>query len=255
MKITQLTFMFYQLPELLKFPKLIHGFSVKEAGNMSFRWDKVGEVKENRQKFFNLLNITSTRVVTAELEHQDTVIRVSDKDAGLGVLDNNYQLKADGLITNEPGLFLFHVVADCLSLLFYDPQNQAIGLAHAGWRNAAKVITAMVHKMDKEFTSNIPKLTVALGPAIHNCCYAYPKHETGDLPEWKDYLTPDTQGLIHIDLIKFAVDQLRVASISDKNIIISPECTAHSDKFFSHYRSQRHHIPEARFTAIIGLKA
>lgn len=244
----------YQLPELLKFPELIHNFSTREAGNMSFRWGHAEEVRLNRTAFLRQLGINPAQVVTVELEHKDTIIRVSSQDAGFGVLDNDYKIKADGLITNEPSLFLFHVVADCLSLLFYDPQNQAVGLAHVGWRNLAKVITATVQKLNKEFTSDPTKLIVALGPAIHNCCYAYPEHETNNLPEWKNYLKSDTQGLTHIDLIKFAADHLTTVGIDAKNIIIDQKCTAHSDKFFSHYRSQKQGESEGRLAVVIGIK-
>ncbi|MBI5465781.1 MAG: laccase domain-containing protein, partial [Candidatus Kerfeldbacteria bacterium] len=213
------------------------------------------EVRQNRQKFFKQLNVAPARVVTAELEHQDTIIRVSSKDAGSGVLDNDYQLKADGLITNEPNLYLLHVVADCLSLPYYDPQHKAVGLAHIGWRNASSGLAKkIIKRMAEEFGTNPASLIVGLGPAIHSCCYAYPKHATQQLLDWQPYLKTEDSGLTHIDLVGFVLDQLKTTGVPTANIKVSSECTAHSPQFFSHYRSQRRNKPEGRLATLIGLK-
>ena len=248
--------MLYQIPELLKFPKITHGFSVKEAGNMSFRWGKVDEIRKNRQTFFEQLGVTPTQVVSAELEHGDNIVRVGKKDAGHGVLDSNYQLKADGLITNEPNLYLLHVVADCLSLLCYDQKHKAVGLAHIGWRNASSGLAPKtIKRMAEEFGTNPASLVVGVGPAIHPCCYAYQKHATQQLLDWQPYLKTDGSDLTHIDLVGLVLDQLKTTGVPVASIKASPECTAHTNKFFSHYRSQRQSEPEGRFASLIGLKS
>ncbi len=59
---------------------------------------------------------------------------------------------------------------------------------------------------------------------------------------------------IHVNIVGLNVYQLTTAGVRDENIFVSQHCTAHSDKFYSHYRDVKDKKPEARFAAVIGLK-
>src|SRR6266705_260731 len=61
--------------------------------------------------------------------------------------------KADALITKQRGVTLALSFADCTPLLFYDPVERAIGLAHGGWRGTARgialaTVEAMASSLD-----------------------------------------------------------------------------------------------------------
>ncbi|MFH1111960.1 MAG: polyphenol oxidase family protein [Patescibacteria group bacterium] len=246
--------MAYQLEDLKQYPNLMHGFSTREAGNMSFKWGEEKEVVVNRKKFLEELKLEPSKGVTAELVHSDTILRVGKKQAGQGILKPP-TLKADGLITNEPEIYLWHTVADCLSLLFYDPTNKAIGLIHAGWKNTTENIAKkMVEKFIAEFHTKPEKLVVGFGPAINRCCYAYTNPQTAQIPAWQPFLSRGKDNLIHINLVGFNLYQLSETGVEHENIFISEFCTAHSGKFFSHYQDVKDNQPEARFAALIGLK-
>ncbi len=243
----------YHLPELLDYP-ITHAFSTKEDGNMSFKWGEEKIVKQNRANFFTELKINPLFCVTSELIHGDKIIRVTKKDAGHGVLNNDYQIQADGLITNELGLNLFQVVADCLPILFYDPANKAIGLAHAGWRGtsqniAGKTIAALVH----EFKTKPADLIVGLGPSIHKCCFSYPEAKQESMPDWQPFINKQVDKQTHVNNVGYNLWQLTSAGVEQENIFMSEFCTAHSGKFFSHYVDIKNKTPETRFVALIGL--
>ena len=248
--------MLYQLPQLRALPHLVHGFSTRKAGNMSFRWGKADEVHRNRERFCKSLNINPHQVATAELEHADRIVRVTMADAGYGILGDDYKLKADALITDEPNLALFHMVADCASLLYYDLAHHAIGLAHAGWHGTTETInTKIVQRMNELFGTDPANLTVGIGPAILSCCYAYPEPKQKTLAAWATYLTDDTQGLTHIDNVGYIVDQLKAAGVKAEHIYPSQICTAHDERFFSHYRDKKAGLPDqGRFAALISLR-
>lgn len=246
--------MFYQIPQLKDYPGLHHAFSTADDGNMSFKWGTTEEVRSNRQKFLTGLNINPSQVVSAELTHSDQIIKVTAADAGWSVLQDNGQLKGDSLITNKPGLYLWHVVADCLSVMLYDSTHQAVALVHVGRKNANSQIIGKTIKAMSEFYNTKPNdLVAGIGPSIHNCCYAYSQVEqTTDLA-WQNFLT-SKNGSIHIDLVGFTAQQLLNSGVANNKLHISPDCTGHSDKFFSHYRAKQDGGPEKRFAAIIGLK-
>ncbi|MFA4818746.1 MAG: polyphenol oxidase family protein [Patescibacteria group bacterium] len=245
--------MLYQISELTRYNKLFHAFSTATDGNMSFKWGQASEVRQNRQKFLSDLNIHPSRVVSAELAHSDKIIKVTAADAGCGVLQDNYQLKSDCLITNELGLYLWHIVADCLSVMLYDSMNQAAALVHVGRKNANLQIISKTIKAMTEFYNTKPSdLVAGIGPAIKSCCYAYNEIEQIGNPTWQNFLT-SKNNLIHIDLVGFAAQQLLASGVTKNKLHISPDCTAHSDKFFSHYRAKQTNLPEKRFAAVIGL--
>jgi copper oxidase (laccase) domain-containing protein len=80
--------------------------------------------------------------------------------------------QADGLVTGEPGIYLFMRFADCVPLLCFDPVSRAVGLTHAGWRGLLKnaagaTVEAMVNRLGCR-PENIISL---IGPSIGPCCY------------------------------------------------------------------------------------
>ena len=80
--------------------------------------------------------------------------------------------KADGVVTDVPGLPITQRYADCTPVLVYDPRRHAVGVAHAGWRGTVAGVTpALVQAMASHFGSDPADLVAAVGPAIGPCCY------------------------------------------------------------------------------------
>ena len=78
----------------------------------------------------------------------------------------------DGLVTNEPGVPLYTSYADCVPLLFYDPEQKVIAMAHSGWRGtAARIGAKMIHLMEEEYGSQAENIIAAIGPSICRACY------------------------------------------------------------------------------------
>jgi len=47
----------------------------------------------------------------------------------------------DAMVTDQPGLLLAILTADCAPVLFADPEAGVVGAAHAGWRGALAGVT------------------------------------------------------------------------------------------------------------------
>jgi YfiH family protein len=73
----------------------------------------------------------------------------------------------DAIVSNEPGLALAVMVADCVPILLCDPAHGAAAAIHAGWRGTcARVAPAAVDAMQREFGTDPAALIAAIGPSV-----------------------------------------------------------------------------------------
>jgi YfiH family protein len=140
---------------------------------------------------------------------------------------------ADGFITNEKNLPIAIRTADCVPVFIYDPDGQAIGLAHAGWKGTRKTIAAKtVQKMREAYGSRPGHLKIVLGPSIHSCCYRVGA-------EFRDFFpshVAERSGHWYADMLQANRDQLLQAGVSPENILESGICTCCHANYFSFRR-------------------
>ncbi|KKR30445.1 MAG: hypothetical protein UT61_C0006G0001 [Candidatus Woesebacteria bacterium GW2011_GWA1_39_8] len=126
----------YQIPELLKFPKLFHAFSTKDDGDLSANFDLESKTVQRRGKFLGKLKLKLDDCIKMQVAHDDEIVEANEELKGISLRDWKKSVNVDGLVTNRNGIFLFLLIADCLPIIFYDPLNKAVGLIHAGWKGA-----------------------------------------------------------------------------------------------------------------------
>lgn len=105
-------------------------------------------------------------------KHTDN-IRVVTKDvAGEGVVRYEIEGYYDGAITNEKGIILCTIEADCTPVYILDPVKKAIAMIHSGWRGAVKKIAIKaIEKMTECYGTEKNDVLVYLGPSICQKCY------------------------------------------------------------------------------------
>lgn len=147
----------------------------------------------------------------------------------------------DALVSNQPGLALAVMVADCVPVLIADPVAGAAAAVHAGWRGTcARVVTAAVETMQREFGTNPSDLVAAIGPSVGPDDYevgesvveAFEKagHDEHDLDRWflRSYVKP------HLDLWRANGDQLLASGVTADHLYLCRLSTvAHPDVFDS----------------------
>ncbi len=107
-------------------------------------------------------------LVTVRQFHSNLLLRATPADAA-----REPPRRADGLITNEPGLLLAIMVADCVPVLVADRKRRVVAAFHAGWRGTVKrIVETGIGRMRLEFGSRPEDLVAAIGPGIGPCCYA-----------------------------------------------------------------------------------
>jgi YfiH family protein len=250
----------YRVRAFEVYPQLVHGIFTRKGGvsagpfhslNLSTAVkDHAGAVEQNIQSACQALGIQSNQTVACHLVHGADVLTV-DRSNRRPLMD-----KADGLITAEPGVYLFLRFGDCTPLLFFDPVRQVVGLTHAGWRGTMQNAAGATVKAMRERLGCRPQNIIAvIGPAIGPCCY-----EVG--PEVMAAATEafeGTEGLFsrhdapaqraYFDM--WSANRRQLAEAGVGQIIETDLCTAcRTDEFFSH-RAEKG--VTGRFGVIIGL--
>ena len=217
-----------------------------------------------------------TPIVTLRQFHSNLVI-VANK----GDVDRELPLKADGVITTEPGILIAIQTADCIPVLVADRKRRVVAGFHAGWRGTVKRIVELgVGRMRVEFGSLPENLIAAIGPGVGQCCYAVGEEVQSEFesqfsyarelfrevfdsdPVRKKYpmlfLTQRAPGHsqigpeIHLDLIEANRRQLLDAGLKASAISVTGGCTScHTDLFFSHRASRGH---AGRMMSVIGIR-
>ena len=155
---------------------LVHAISTRQGGVSEGQFaslnlgrvvgDDADNVETNYQRLADALDVPRAGMTTTWQVHSDRIVRATRENAG-GMID-----KADGVVTDVPGLPITQRYADCTPVLIYDPRVHAAGVAHAGWRGTVAGVTpALVQAMVEQFGSDPADLVAAVGPAIGPCCY------------------------------------------------------------------------------------
>jgi hypothetical protein len=121
--------------------------------------DDIDSVRENRHRMYGAMNVS--RALTSWLIHSNRVRVVSNADLGQD------DVHADAMVTNTRGLALTLRFADCVPVIFHDPQREVIGVAHAGWQGIVNgVLPATVQTMRDAFGCDLRDIVACIGPSI-----------------------------------------------------------------------------------------
>ncbi len=202
--------------------------------------DEAAAVAANRRLLYAAVGAVEGDVVTCHQVHSTNVMSVGDGARGRGAVSaTNMIPNTDALITDRPDLFLFLRFADCVPIVFCDPQHGAVGLAHAGWKGTVgDIVGVTIAAMTRAFGSRPEAMLAAVGPAVGACHYTVQDDVATQvrtkLPFWKDILTSKDDGF-GLDLPEANRRLLLAAGVPEASVEMSGLCTAcHTDDFYSH---------------------
>jgi hypothetical protein len=182
--------------------------------------DEPGRVDENRRRLLAEVGGDAARLTLNRQVHSADVRRAEAGERGR---------PGDGLWTDETGLPLLALAADCvpIALVRTNGDRPAAAVLHAGWRGLLDgIVEAGVAALGRRAAA------AAIGPAIGPCCY-----EVG--PEvarpFRSRFGADVIRGRHLDLWAAAEHALRRAGVGSIERV--DLCTAcHPELFFSHRR-------------------
>ena len=143
---------FLQFPNLASFPKLMHGVFTRNGGFSSKPYDSLnlslsvgdeeGAIKRNRSLVS--MCMSSGELVFTRQMHDAEVVVVSGSNASPFV--------GDALVSDLESRILAIKIADCQSVLMYDPVRNVIANVHSGWRGSIKnIIGGTIGVMKERF--------------------------------------------------------------------------------------------------------
>lgn len=232
-----------------------HCFTTRSGGvskgifssmNLSFtRGDEREAVEENFRRLAEAMQVDYNSFVFSDQTHTTNIRKVTETDAGCGLIKERGYHDIDGLITNVPGLILSTFYADCVPLFLVDPVKRAIGLSHSGWRGTVgRMGRATIEAMQQEYGTDPKDLVCAIGPSICMDCYEISEDVAKVFKEeFKEHAEkillekPDQK--YQLDLWKANEIVLTEAGVPREQIAVTNICTCCNPKLlFSHRASQ-----------------
>lgn len=252
----------FKTHELLEHDAISHGFFGRQGGVSKQQYESlnVGQgssdfpinVTKNREIVASSLGTTEQKLMSLSQIHSTEVLIVDAPFTGTPP-------KADGLVTQMPGLAISALSADCGPVLFFDHAAQVIGACHAGWRGALSGVTTQTICAMESLGAKRESILAALGPCISQESYEV-GHDFRDsfAAENETYdrffkLGPNEKP--HFDLKRFILAKLSDEGLTKIDAL--PDCTyAQPDEYFS-YRYNTHHGTQdyGRNISAIMLKA
>lgn len=245
------------------FPELVHGVFSRRGGvsrapfdslNLGFSTgDDRDAVKENRRRVLDSLGLG--RAFFLNQVHGNDIFAL-DRDTAAPDLfwkpDRPIpamQVAADGVVANVTDLGLVIQVADCQSVMLYDPGKRVIANVHAGWRGSIRDIPGhCVDIMVQRFGSDPGDIRAGISPSLGPCCGEFVNFRDEIPQRFWQYKEPDRP---YFDFRAVTRDQLTDKGVPERHITAMNICTrCNTDRFYS-YRKEG---VTGRFATVIGLR-
>ena len=237
-----------------------HGFFTRRGGASSGLFaglncgygssDQAEMVTINRGRAAAAMGVDLAALGTVHQVHSADVVTVRKGDQPADCS----KIRADALVTDQPGVALAVLTADCQPILLADPQAGVIGAVHAGWRGALSgVIEATVGAM---MDLGARRIVAAIGPSISQRAYEVGEEFMdaflAEDPGHHRFFAAGPNGRAMFDLPAFGLMRLRDAGVEAEWI---RHCTySDPDRFFSYRRStHQNEVDYGRLISVIVL--
>jgi hypothetical protein len=210
-------------------------------------------VVENRARAVRAAGLKPDSLATAYQVHS----------ARVAVVEDNWpkadRPEVDGLVTKTKGVSLGILTADCVPVLFADPEAGIIGAAHAGWKGAVTGILPETVEAMVQLGAQRDRIQAGVGPAIAQKSYEvgpdFPQAFIARDPANGRYFTTSARCRhFMFDLVGFVRDELESLGLGAVSVAGNDTCSE-ADDFFSYRRTTHAKEPDyGRQISIIGLE-
>ncbi|MBT8356256.1 MAG: peptidoglycan editing factor PgeF [Deltaproteobacteria bacterium] len=247
---------FLQFPNLSEFSEISHGIFTRKNGysnapykslNTSYSsGDDIRNVTLNRLAIAKCFR--GNELVFAKQVHGAKVMSFSKKNTSVASGSYDGSPECDAMITDIKKKSLVIQVADCQSIVMFDPVLKVVANVHSGWRGSIKnIIGQTISAMKKKFATNPNHIISGIGPSLGPCCAEFVNYRN-EIPEKLWTYKNDSN---YFDFWALSSKQLCDAGVLKENIYSSEICTRCNTDLFYSFREEG---ITGRFAAVIGLK-
>lgn len=243
----------YLQPSWGETAKVRAGFTTRNGGisrppynslNLGFNTDDVRyHVEGNRSTLTRTFNLQPHQLLTVKQVHGVDILVLDQPNPDLS---HFLTVECDAVITNQPGIMLGVLVADCFPVLLYAPEKQVAGVVHVGWRGAAAgILQKTVRALHANFGCPPESLLGAVGPGIGAHKYEVDRQVReafrNGAGAWEQVAEEISLGKWLLDLRKSCLLQLAEVGLKADNLCAADECTCcHREMLFSYRRDAGH---------------
>jgi YfiH family protein len=251
-----------ELPNLKDLRGIRHGFLTRRGGvsdgiyaslncGLGSRDDQ-GAVVENRARALRNAGLNPDSLSTAYQVHSAKVAVVDE------AWNETERPQVDGLVTKTRGKSLGILTADCVPVLFADPEAGVIGASHAGWKGAIGGVLQETVATMEGLGADRARIQAGIGPAI-----AQKSYEVGpefpqpfidrDRANARFFTTAARCRHFMFDLVGFVEQELKALGLGSVALAGNDTC-AEAQDFFSYRRTTLAKEPDyGRQISVIGL--
>jgi YfiH family protein len=222
-----------------------HGFFTRHGGTSAGPYASLNcglgsgddriHVIENRARAARHFDLAPENLVTVYQIHSPQVV----------VVEKPWRAedspRADAMVTDQSGIMLGILAADCAPVLFADAEGRVIGACHAGWRGAlGGVVEATVAAMER-LGATREKIVAAIGPCIAQQSYEVsddfaPAFLQQDKGNAQHFAPGKRAGKLQFDLPGYLLQRLNRLGLASAEAT-GQDTLANEAEFFSYRRA------------------
>lgn len=241
---------------------IAHGFFTRKGGHSDglFRslncgygsGDDRSRVGKNRAEAANQLNLAPSHLVSLYQVHSPTVVVVREPWTA------ETAVQGDGMVTNQPGIGLGVLTADCAPIIFAAKGVSAVGIAHAGWKGALAGITSSMMEAMEQLGAKRSSLVAVIGPTISKRAYEvgseYRERFVAAEAKNATFFTSGNNEKYYFDLPGYLLDRIQREGIAEVHNL--DLCTySDEEQFFSFRRSvHREELKYGRLLSAVAIR-
>ena len=243
-------------------PGIRHGFMTRAGGVSDGIYDSLNcglgsdddleHVRENRRRVLQMAGIPAKTLLTAYQVHSPDVLVVEEE------WRDGPRPKVDALVTTRQNIAIAASHADCVPILFADPDARMVAAAHAGWRGAVGGVLQATVKQMCALGARPERIRAGVGPCIGPASYEvgpeFPAPFLAQNPANARFFRPAQRAGHHMfDLESYVAAELAAMKLGAIEVAHRDTC-AEAETFFSYRRSCLRKEPDyGRHVSVIGL--
>ena len=189
------------------------------------------EIRINRHRVAASMGVADERIFFPSQVHLTRIVNVTRDTSKQDLMET------DALITNEKGICIAVMSADCVPILLYDRKNKAVGAVHSGWRGTvAKILTKTLHEMHAAFGTEGKDVVAAIGPSVSQDSYEVGlevvEAVNGAFGNDHTLMIPQRNGKAKLNLWNANKMQLQDFGVAESQIETSDLCSVKNNHHF-----------------------